>query len=148
MNSSDPNQSQWDACPRGELTSMVKARRERRRNRIAWRVAMVSASLLLAGLGVYQLALMAQSGEFNYGGIACSEVQQAMANYQDRQMPPDLSRRVVLHLEHCEACRQQRDGTTGERQQATPSLALGGRHRISCDHGHRLRHQPRLVASR
>lgn len=118
-------QDSWDACPSGELSHMVDARKAQRRRRVMDRAAVVAASAMVCiaiggfALGVFSPDPSAPAGGANYGGIACADVVDCLPAYlaDQRQDPANTHldaatvASITEHLSHCPACRQHYEQT-------------------------------------
>lgn len=116
MNSQEPSDDGWGACPPGELVQLAAGLRQRRRRRIAVRAA--------AALGIAVAAVMAgrwattdhkpavrAADDYLHAGIYCSEVRSLLADYRAGKLPGDLQSRVKAHLSECPPCRARLNET-------------------------------------
>ena len=101
----DERQDEWRECPRGELERMVERLEALRTARRRRQIVVTSAVIAMVGavvVGGRQLWI--GSSEFEYGGIACSDVAVLMANYSAGSLDEDLAEKVRLHLHECQQC--------------------------------------------
>lgn len=124
-------QQDWDPCPHGELARMVQARRRQRRRRIVDRAAAVGACLMIClAVGGYTLGLFTpepspggnSGGDF--GGLACSEVRDALPAYIAGEIDPPMHERVARHLRNCPHCRSRYDELRGKVSAVSRSRVL------------------------
>lgn len=102
----------WEACPGGEISSMVIRVARRRRLMTATRCSAV-AVLLLGGLGLWQLLpagfdqASRPDGEHQFGSICCSDVMNYAAAFQKGELDAEKTDRIRQHLAECPQCRSE-----------------------------------------
>ena len=111
--SSDQEQfGDWNDCPQGELSRMVRkldASQTRVRAKNLVRVGLLSMLLVAGGVVVGGSLLGPKS--FTYGGITCAQCSSHFAEYKDHvtgvALLEDLGlvRSMATHLAHCPLCR-------------------------------------------
>lgn len=114
VKSSSSDSGGWQACPPGELGELAGRLRTRRRNSKIARLATVSALLLAAG-GLYlqmgpgrNLNLPGhalENGEFNFGGITCTELHRALPGLKAHTLDEATLARVREHVDKCPHCK-------------------------------------------
>lgn len=127
MNDSNHADREWQPCAPGTLTGIAASVRARRRRRTAWLAAGTLCSVVLVGVLSYMIWKPGQR-EFNFGGIACSEVRANMVDYRMQRLPPDVSRRIALHMEQCPSCQEYM-----KRMQAQQAAAHRAARSFPCD---------------
>lgn len=115
VKSSSSDSGEWQPCPPGELGELAGRLRTRRRNSKISRLATVSALLLLAAGGIYLLmgpgrnlnlpGQALENGEFNFGGITCTELHRALPGLKARTLDDATLARVREHVEKCPHCK-------------------------------------------
>ncbi len=95
----------WEDCCQGELGQMVDRMRTVRRRRFLSQASVAALTLAVTGAGIsfagYRWWL---SGDYRYGGIACSEVMRLLPKYHAGELDAQLSRQIAIHLEQCPDC--------------------------------------------
>lgn len=129
MTDSTSPRDPWPACPAGELTSMVGRSRARRRTQTLLRGAGATTGLLLLiAVGSLAAGRLGGPGENQHGGIACSEVQEVLADYRSGRLDADLTQQVARHLAGCELCgrlyREMDGKATAERSRRGERAAV------------------------
>lgn len=116
----DPDR--WQPCPPGELVGLAgRLKAKRRRRVIEAALATSLAALLMVWAGVYfGVQRSPQPTDFEFGGIACSEVRPIVAKYMSGELDPALAARVREHLAHCAACGRLMEGV--QKSVSAPSL--------------------------
>ncbi len=118
-------QDSWDACPSGELSRMVDARKAQRRRRAMDRAAVVGACLMVCiaiggfALGIFSPDPSAPPMGAKYGGIACADVVDCLPAYVAAQqhdfahthLDEATVASITEHLAHCPACRKHYEQT-------------------------------------
>jgi len=94
--------SGWEACPEGELARVAGRLRRRRRVGAAVRAVAAVAVILLAITTIY--LQWPGSGEYNYGGITCIEVHNALPALKAGTLDEKTLARVRAHLKKCPLC--------------------------------------------
>ncbi len=97
----------WEPCPAGELPVLVDRLRSRRRRQQAVRAASVAAAMVaVVAVAVIAFRRPAEgpADEFDFGGVACSEVQRDLPRYVRGELPDDVAERIRTHLAKCPAC--------------------------------------------
>jgi hypothetical protein len=105
MTRSEAEQEKWAQCPPGTLTGIAALHARRRRRAAAFKLggaAMVVLLCLSVGWRVFRHD--GQMQEFNFGGIACHDVQHLMPDYMMGKLPEDTSDRIRRHLAECPHC--------------------------------------------
>lgn len=115
VKSSSSESGGWQPCPPGELGELAGRLRTRRRNSRIARLATVSALLLLAAGAIYlqiepgrTLNLPGhalENGEFNFGGITCTELHRALPGLKAHTLDDATLARVREHVEKCPHCK-------------------------------------------
>ena len=136
-----PEDSDWSACPSGEIQGLVgrlQARQRRERTRQA--AAGVVCLALLVTAGFYAVPRLGVK-EAKFGGITCSELQQQAEQYVQQTLDPQATERFDAHLARCRHCRefisefqadslsqpdQKQTGTVSERQHGAPPILVAG----------------------
>lgn len=100
------NSDSWSWCPEGTLQEYADRLRKRQR-----RVAIIQTSsiatflLCTVGLTIWSVNQRADS-EHRFGGIACPQVRESLAEYQAGTMPEDQSEAIRFHLQKCLECQE------------------------------------------
>lgn len=115
----------WGACPAGALQQA--ALRGRRRNRLRW--AMAGCAVV----GALSLALFLSARpkeaptirhpidvEYNYGGIACSQVISNLSDFVDHKLDAATESRLDEHLRECAKCRTRLEQMSSASASAGP----------------------------
>ena len=107
MNTDRAAQPEWEPCPPGTLTGLASDlhRRHRRKQLGQW-AGVVCVLLVVVSAGWYVVHSIGHPSEFNYGGIACSEVHQALPDFMVQRVSEDLERRIQAHLAKCAHCQE------------------------------------------
>jgi predicted anti-sigma-YlaC factor YlaD len=99
-------------CPPGTFQSLAEKLRKRRRRRLFLRnaVAVVSTAAVAGGGLSLWLGLKGagqqDSGEYHFGGLACSEVQKLAGAYAKGELAPPMREQVRQHVAQCPRCQQ------------------------------------------
>jgi hypothetical protein len=109
----------WAPCTPGSLARYASQHRGRRRRVAAAKIAGGSLVCVLAISIGWKLSHDGQLREFNFGGIACHEVQRLMPQYMMKELPAETSDKIQSHLAQC---------PMRWRFPAPQSLALDGSH--------------------
>ncbi len=106
--------SDWDDCPQGELSQMVRklgASQTRARNRKLFQTGVVS--MVLVACGVVVVGSMTGSNSMSLGGITCSECVSSFAEYHAHVTgvkpleDSKLATSLATHLAHCQMCQSR-----------------------------------------
>ncbi len=98
--------SEWQACPSGEVAELVGRLRARRRHETFRQVALGTAALclvLIAGSALIHRGF--KPADPNFGGITCTEVAEHAEAYVAGTLDADLTQRIDMHLSRCPFCR-------------------------------------------
>jgi hypothetical protein len=100
----------WTACPPGALQDSARKLRGRRRLKRAAPLATLAAVLLAALVFALRTPSSRQFGppgnvDYDYGGIACSEVVPLLDDLAIGQVDADTRARIEEHLQLCPKCR-------------------------------------------
>ena len=99
-------------CPPGAFQSLAEKLRKRRQRRLFLRNALAVASTAVVAGGGLSLWLELRGsgqqgpGEYQFGGLACSEVQKLAGDYAKGKLAPPMRERVRQHVAQCPRCRQ------------------------------------------
>lgn len=101
------NEPEWKSCESGFLVSMSQRAKSARRRRLATRMSLAVAVVLVAvSLGLWTTGPRSYPGENHFGGIWCHEVKGDMAAYMAGTLPDEVKSRIEAHLRECAACRE------------------------------------------
>ena len=107
MNSNKNDQDKWTACPQGEIGQLAKQLKSRRHTQIVQRNAALLVLLIMVVSAGYFFVDNRSPSDPNFGGIACSEVQQHASEFVDKKLDPKMESKIQQHLAHCPACRER-----------------------------------------
>jgi hypothetical protein len=96
----------WAPCTPGSLARYASQHRGRRRRVAAAKIAGGSLVCVLAISIGWKLSHDGQLREFNFGGIACHEVQRLMPQYMMKELPAETSDKIQSHLAQCPMCQE------------------------------------------
>ena len=100
-----PLPPEWEPCPRGEVARLGKKLRGRKSRRAFLRATVATAaSVLAAGGGVWLAFGRRGDGEYEYGGIACSEVVRQGPDYMAGKVPEPTRSKIAEHVARCPRC--------------------------------------------
>ena len=113
---SSEDSEQWQPCPPGELVKFAGRLRSKHRLHRIVQLASVCAVLLLAAGTIYlqweprQHSTIPEGripdrGEYNYGGITCTEIHQVLPRLKEGTLDDDTLARVREHIEQCPQCK-------------------------------------------
>lgn len=115
MNQQSTPQDDWTPCEAGALHRLARQAKSRRRLWDLSRAAGVAGLVaLVLGIGFWSLGPGAGARDYNFGGIACSQVQQHMEAFAAGSLPDELAQRIRVHLEECPHCRELMKQMEGE----------------------------------
>ena len=97
----------WDVCPPGTLQNLAGSLRARRRRRHNLKSCVVLS--LVLGTGVVLWSTYSQSGEYDFGGIVCSEVRHMSEDYLHGRLAVEFSEKIDAHLLECPNCKPLMD---------------------------------------
>jgi hypothetical protein len=139
MNTAPDETNLWEPLSAGELGRIAVRRRRRRRTLAVGQLTTAVALLLVAG-GLYlhfgsepePPRRQAKPGEFDYGGITCTEMHEVEAGLKAGTLDAKTMARVRAHLELCPHCKGFRKFLrdpvqTGWRSCADPDCPVHGR---------------------
>ena len=100
-----PPPPQWEPCAPGEVARLGKKLRGRKTRRVFLRASVTTAaSLLAAGGGLWLAFGRRENGEYDYGGIACSEVVRQGKDYMAGTVPEPTRSQIAEHVAKCPRC--------------------------------------------
>jgi hypothetical protein len=96
---------EWEPCAPGEVAQLGKKLRGRKTRRVFLRASVVTAaSLLAAGGGLWLAFGRRGDGEYDYGGITCSEVVRQGKEYMAGKVPEPTRSKIAEHVAKCPRC--------------------------------------------
>ncbi len=105
MNQSIIPSDQWEACPSGELMSLARKLKARRRDRTAARIVGTTGAILLVFFIVGLVAhRMRDFNDNRLGNISCEEVKANLDDYAAGQLDEHLADHIRVHLAECPGC--------------------------------------------
>ncbi len=109
MSRTNPNDSppspEWEPCALGEVARLGKKLRGRKTRRMFLRASVATAaSVLAAGGGVWLAFGYERDGEYDYGGIGCSEVVRLSREYMEGKVPQPTQSQIAAHVAKCPRC--------------------------------------------
>ena len=109
MTDSAPDNSDWDACPEGQIAQIAQESRERRRSA-------ERSHLLQAGTSIAMILLIAAGSFFFFqatsdsnssdliADVTCEQCAEQGEAYLRHELSPELTAQIANHLEHCKRC--------------------------------------------
>lgn len=132
------SQSDWDACPQGELSQMVRgldAAQSRARNRKLYKIG--TLSMLLVACGIVVGGSFVEQNGLQGGGITCTECGSHFAEYhghitgEGQLNDLTLASSMAAHLAGCSHCRSRfNKDYPGVLESSAPDLLHGGSQRL------------------
>ncbi len=105
------DRGEWDSCPAGELTRMVRRIDAAHRRKQTFELARTGMfSMLLVACGVLVFGNFFVARDFTFGGISCTECVQHFPAYHDHLKGEvavedvELLASLETHLAKCERC--------------------------------------------
>jgi len=105
------DRGEWDSCPAGELTQMVRRIDASRRRKQTFELVRTGMfSMLLVACGVFIFGNFFAEQDFTFGGISCTECAQNFSAYHDHLNGDVALEDAVLlakletHLAKCKRC--------------------------------------------
>ncbi|VTT99540.1 unnamed protein product [Gemmataceae bacterium] len=95
---------EWEPCAPGEVARLGKKLRGRKTRRVFLRAAVAAASAVVTGGGVWLAFGHRRGGEYDYGGIVCSEVVRQGADYMAGKVPEPTRSQIAEHVARCPRC--------------------------------------------
>lgn len=139
--------NQWEPCPPGELARIAGDLRRRRRTRIVTRVTTATAVLLVMAVGgAYFTSQFWNRGDYDFGGITCTEVKADIPLMAAGKLDQETMMRIQKHLELCPKCKPLAE----QMQDQMPKMQKGMKmSRVDChDPNCPCARHDRLVAER
>jgi hypothetical protein len=108
---------------------MLASVKVRKRRRALMQIGGIAASVAVAGPAAYLAGRwLIGPTEYDYGGIACSEVMPLMPKYRAEQLPARQMGQIAVHLSECPKCGPAYDRMVGAAAGTAHShSAHGGR---------------------
>ena len=101
----DPRPDDWSPLPAGEVALLGKKLRGRKSRRVFLRATVATAASVLAtGGGVWLLLGRRGDGQYEYGGIVCSEVVRQGKDYMEGKVPEPTKSQITEHVARCPRC--------------------------------------------
>ena len=110
MSATSDDSGQWQPCPPGEIGRMANRLQRTRRLSLIPRAdrrsprSCSSASLASTCEVAVSLARL-NSGEFDYGGITCTEIHRVLPGLKAGTLDDETLARVREHIEKCPLCK-------------------------------------------
>ncbi len=101
---SDASPTGWEPAPAGAVARLAQHLRRRSSRRRFLRTAVAVASVGAAGGGVWLLWPRSGDGEYEYGGIVCSEVVRQGPDYMAGKVPEPTRSKIAEHVARCPRC--------------------------------------------
>lgn len=101
----------WEACPRGEISSMVSRISRQRRLMIATKSSMI-AVMLLGAVGAWQFLptehdpSAKSDSDLQAGSICCADVMNYAAAFQKGELDAEKTAQIRQHVAECPQCRR------------------------------------------
>lgn len=102
MDDHNTPQSDWRACPAGQVSGMLRTIERRQRNTLLRRVAVGAAIVLGAAFAPQMFSRDVPTPL--YGGICCEDVQKQAATWLAGNATPAVDRQMQEHLQQCPHC--------------------------------------------
>jgi Putative zinc-finger len=103
MNAESNESESWTPCRPMALQTYGVQSKKKQRLHVARRVSGgVLATFCVVGLTIWSVGRW--TGECNFGGIGCRDVQANLVAYQMGTLPNELSDRIRIHLPQCLEC--------------------------------------------
>ncbi len=100
-----PLPPEWEPCAPGDVARLGKKLRGRKTRRVFLRATVATAaSVLAAGGGVWLAFGRRRAGEYDYGGIVCSEVVRLGPDYMAGKVPEPTRSQIAEHVAKCPRC--------------------------------------------
>ncbi len=100
-----PRPDEWSPLPEGEVARLGKKLRGRKSRRVFLRATVATAASVVATGGTAWLLLGRRGdGQYDYGGIACSEVVRQGKDYMEGKVPEPTKSQIAEHVAHCPRC--------------------------------------------
>ncbi len=105
MESTQPNQDQWESCQAGEIRGLVARLRSRRRVRSAQDVALWASALVVIA-GSYLFVSSRTGTDRGQAVMSCSDVRQHAEAFLAGQLDQATAERIRKHVEACPDCQR------------------------------------------
>ena len=96
----------WTKCSPGTLTQLSHRIRAKQNRKVVVRVAAPVVLLICVGLGVWSMSGPRKSGDFDFGGVTCTEVQSGLQQYARGKLLPEERIAFDVHLAQCPRCQE------------------------------------------
>ncbi|QDS94513.1 hypothetical protein FF011L_32920 [Roseimaritima multifibrata] len=104
--------SDWEDCAPGTITGLMKRLKAERRRKSVVRFGPPVVLTVMLVLVAWNFGGVASSpslqnpvGEFDFGGVTCSEVQDSMLEFALGELEPVKQDAFTVHFQKCPACR-------------------------------------------